>query len=296
MIGLQSLDPGATTFSERTRPMSIESKITTITPQDAEKILSMNPENRRISGSSVNALVRDMKAGRFLFNGDSIRIREDGVLADGQHRLTACVQSGIPFETILITGLPKDTVTTIDTGRKRTIGDILTITGSGHGNHLAATVRTLAILAKREFTARPTVGETMTILENHPGISDSAYKVYRRTTPLRPGLLAAYHYITTTTYGRPEDADMMVRVMMEGIPSYKGCPIHRLREVLIREKNTGRKIIDSRLHGLVFGAWRNFMNRDSITMLKPSTGFGPERWTHKVLENPATSSAPGEVD
>ena len=48
-------------------------------------------------------------------------------MLDGQHRLRACVETGISFETVLVTGLPDAVFTTLDQGSKRTLAQMLAL-------------------------------------------------------------------------------------------------------------------------------------------------------------------------
>lgn len=45
------------------------------------------------------------------------------------HRLAACIQAGVPFQTVLIEGVKHETWTTIDTGKTRSAGDVFGIMG-----------------------------------------------------------------------------------------------------------------------------------------------------------------------
>lgn len=39
--------------------------------------------------------------------------------------LSACIEAGVPFRTLLVTGVPHETWTTVDTGKVRSAGDVL---------------------------------------------------------------------------------------------------------------------------------------------------------------------------
>lgn len=95
--------------------------IVTITPDIATKLLENNQNNRPINLTRVKALAQDMLIGKWEVNGETIKIYEDGTLADGQHRLSACVMSGVPFQTYIVRNLHKEVLPTIDCGEKRSI-------------------------------------------------------------------------------------------------------------------------------------------------------------------------------
>ena len=52
-------------------------------------------------------MIADMKAGKFILMPHGIVFLEDGTLADGQHRLLAIVECGIPQEMMVTFGAPK---------------------------------------------------------------------------------------------------------------------------------------------------------------------------------------------
>lgn len=120
----------------------IETQVKTLNPGDAEQLLELNTHNRRLRPSHVQWLARQMRSGDWKLNGESIKIGRtpDGtdVLLDGQHRLEACVTAGVPFTTLLVTGLPADTQDTVDRGSARTLADALTLDGYTNASALAA--------------------------------------------------------------------------------------------------------------------------------------------------------------
>lgn len=107
--------------------MSHEPKIeiVEVTPDLARQWLGRNEGNRNVRQHQVNAYARDMREGRWQFNGDSIRIATDGTMMDGQHRLLACIKADRPFRTLVISGLPREAQDTMDAGAKRSAADQL---------------------------------------------------------------------------------------------------------------------------------------------------------------------------
>lgn len=114
--------------------------LVSMTPAAAAAILERNTKNRPVKQALVKQISADMSGGTFMFNGDAIRIAEDGALLDGQHRLLACVATQCPFPAILVEGLPRETQHTVDKGSKRTFGDDLGIAGISDSKKVAAVV------------------------------------------------------------------------------------------------------------------------------------------------------------
>lgn len=96
-----------------------------ITPAMAEAFLEKSNGNRSLrQKTKLLAYKKDMLRGVWFYNGDSIRFSEQGVLLDGHHRLTACIETGVSFEAD-ISVIPKSSLHTIDKGGTRSDADSL---------------------------------------------------------------------------------------------------------------------------------------------------------------------------
>lgn len=122
----------------------------TITPEIATELLALNTSNRKVKRERIRLYASSMKRGQWQFTGDSIRIAKTdkgaNVLVDGQHRLMACLEAGVSFETLLIGGLKASVFTVIDRGATRSNGDVLGIAGFKNGNTVGSTVRPVIAL------------------------------------------------------------------------------------------------------------------------------------------------------
>jgi len=96
-----------------------------ITPAIAAEWLKSNTLNRPLRRQHVAFLAGEMKSGNWLLNGESIKISEDENVIDGQHRLHACIDSGVTFKTTVVYGLKEEAFLTIDQGKPRTGSDAL---------------------------------------------------------------------------------------------------------------------------------------------------------------------------
>lgn len=114
-----------------------------ITPDFAREALDRVPENhnfRPLKRRRVDAYARDMVSGVWELNGASVTFGEDGFLNNGQHRLAACVKSGVAFETTVFIGAP---AVSVDTGAGRTITDTLRTEGRKNRSSVACACRHL---------------------------------------------------------------------------------------------------------------------------------------------------------
>lgn len=105
------------------------SDFVTITPERAAVLLKLTADlhrtNRAVSQAHINIYAEDMKDGRWKLNGVPVVLDEKGAILDGQHRLQACVRSGVAFRTALVSGVSRDTFDTFDCGRARTSSQVL---------------------------------------------------------------------------------------------------------------------------------------------------------------------------
>jgi hypothetical protein len=103
--------------------------IETVTPDKALEYLATAGKNRRVSGPQVNKWAKAMRAGQWRLTGDPIRFDVTGALIDGQHRLTAVINSGIPIEVVVARNCALDVFPVLDEGKRRSGADVLSIMG-----------------------------------------------------------------------------------------------------------------------------------------------------------------------
>jgi hypothetical protein len=114
----------------------IEVYLVEITPDVASEMLDLNTKGQRtISRDAVERYATDMVTMDWLFNGAAILISNTNELLDGQHRLSAIIESGESQVVLIVRGIDPKAMTTIDAGRKRSYADSLKI--RGFANHTA---------------------------------------------------------------------------------------------------------------------------------------------------------------
>ncbi len=103
-----------------------------VTPAIAARWLRQNQGNRNLRSSTVDSYARDMAAEEWLLNHQGVAFDQAGVLFDGQHRLSAVVQSGATVILLVSWGWPRrvegkrvKTMQTLDCGARRSLGDML---------------------------------------------------------------------------------------------------------------------------------------------------------------------------
>lgn len=144
-----------------------------ITPAIAQNFLDKNHKNNRnLKDKIVTQYAQTMAKGLWHpSSAEAIRISDQGILIDGQHRLNAIIRSGkLSITMMVITGIPECAISAIDDGVKRTLADAMTIKGlkfQGSMQRVSSTINTLKTfhhLIHNEGTKRSRVKTSLTDL------------------------------------------------------------------------------------------------------------------------------------
>jgi len=224
-----------------------------------------------------------MRSGNWRETGDPIRFLEDGTLADGQHRLAACVKANIPIRVTVVSGLSRDDMLAVDRGRVRSIGDGLTIAhGVPSGARTAAAIRSAFCYAYGVASTSTTPSEVDKFYMAHTGIVDSIRAAGQIGSGLGDSSAAALHYIAHWL-GHGERADAMFHVFKTGVPDYPDCPAHLYRERMLRDRARRTPVGRARQMDLLATAWRHFLRRRPTKVVKPNDNLTIDGWTPASL-------------
>lgn len=149
-----------------------------ITPTRAEKLLQANTSNRPLSAAQVEAFAEAMRRGDWQVTHQGIAIGTDGQVIDGQHRLAAVVEAGIPVTMMVFSDVDPSTFDVLDTGRRRNAADVLAIEGEKSTIQLAAMLRAVWLYDNRRDSswsggsATVTNHQILQTLADNPAIRD----------------------------------------------------------------------------------------------------------------------------
>ena len=107
----------------------LNSTVETITPEQAAVYLERKATNRKLSNATVIQYAQIMKAGKWLLNGEAIKFDTNGRLNDGQHRLAGVIKAGVPIQTLVVRGVVEKAFETFDSGKGRSVPDVLSMYG-----------------------------------------------------------------------------------------------------------------------------------------------------------------------
>jgi hypothetical protein len=123
-------------------------EFTLITPEWCEQMLKHhNRRNRTIRNSVVARYVAAMQAGHWPMTGQPIILDWNGDVLDGQHRMTACMQSGVPIYILVVSGIDPAVMPAIDKNAPRKTRDTFGLLGKPKPGDRSAVVRPLWALS-----------------------------------------------------------------------------------------------------------------------------------------------------
>lgn len=209
----------------------------TITPDDAKKMLVKNPNNRHINKGYVKQLANDMGRRVFQDNGATICIDEEGNILDGQHRLLAIVESGVPLkEAIVVRGLKPEAFATIDSGRPRTNGDRLSLMGIKNSSSIAACARAFLLyqIGDLSYSTRISNVDILDTAKEHAELFRKAQTMAHDINKAMRGQPAVYASTLAMCiqYDRAQTEDF-VQGVISGANLKEGDPRLALRKYMI---------------------------------------------------------------
>lgn len=256
--------------------VTVRAKEMTITPRMAEDWLRKTAPNRRISDAAVSRYAEDMRRGRWESNGSTIVMGQSGKILDGQHRLTAIIRAGVPVNMVVVSGVEDSAFKTIDTGRSRSVADVLKVMGFASSNNLAATAKQWLVYERfgqfseslgKEFTAQETIAcaiENSELFGEAINGCSGAYRLLRGSHSVWAVLWIKFGEIDAL------DRDSFFAGLAEGIQLRDDSPIYALRRYMLehrRSRERGLSVLPAMLGALAIKAWNRYRNHEPTRQL-----------------------------
>lgn len=208
-----------------------------VTAAYAGSLLANNTKNRTVIKTHLKRLEECLLRGEWVFNGEPVIVASTGRILDGQHRLLACVNTGMPIDTNIVFGVDESVFDTIDQGSSRTIGNVLDIDGEENYNTIAAAAKCFWGFCKTSqfsdgggWTNGFSATAARHLLADHPALRESVKLSLRCEHFKSRSLLASLHYVFT--FANKQFAAEMIEVLESG-GGDKDRPFHVLREHII---------------------------------------------------------------
>lgn len=244
---------------------------TVITPELAAEMMKRNVDddyrNRPLSAALVRRYARMMENDEWHVTGEAIIFSSDGVLLNGQHRLTACLESGHAFTSWVIYGIDRQSFKFMDQGRKRTAGDIFSIEEVPNAALMAAATVWYLQITRHNGMNLPGAGteghveaaELLNIYYMHSGLQESAWVGHLVASEgeslAAPSMAVALHYLFAQKSRR--DADDFMRKVITGVGIETAASAeNKIRKWLLKDNlNVGGRTSTSFRAAYLTQAW-----------------------------------------
>lgn len=258
-------------------------EVKTITPAEAAAMLKAgNSRNRPIRKQHVMRLAEEMRERKWVLNGVPI-IFNGKLLIDGQHRLEACVESGKPFETLIVRNVAPDSFATIDTGKKRSLADTLAVKGYENYTALAASASIVHQYQIQEFNDEMGVRQGRTnrvvleAMKTYVALPESvAYCTPYKTKIIPISIMGACHYIFSKI--DHIQADDFIKRAATGDGVKIGTPMYELRNRLVDNYASPRKHSRGYIMSLVIKTWNAERQGRELKLLRGWTSTSGEQF------------------
>jgi hypothetical protein len=160
-----------------------------VTPKLAELFLELQTEHQRNANElGVDQYKRDMLNDDWMETGEGFTFTTEGMMVNGGHRANAIVKSGKTIRSLVTFGIQPPAALVIDSGRVRTLANMLTFHGITYTQELQGIIPRLiaAELQGRWLSPARFIKvsreEALDYLDRHPELEGIAQEAKRRTT------------------------------------------------------------------------------------------------------------------
>jgi hypothetical protein len=242
-------------------------------PALAQYVLTnLSRDNRPLKPAKIKTYAHDLSEGRWGLTGDTIKFGTDGVLRDGQNRLSACVRAGKPFVSHVVFGIDPQLFLRMDIGKNRTPADVFSIAGIPHAAHVAGAVRWLTILTSNNPGDRGAQFTNEYLHEIYKTKFDAdrlehsiqcALSVRRSTRhPVAP--LAALHYLFAEK--NSQKADEFFDEWAQDRVKKARAPTRYLQRRLVEiARLSNQRLHENVRNALIIRAWNAYIGKRSLT-------------------------------
>lgn len=249
-----------------------------LTPKIAAYWLrEFNTHNRNLRPRGVSSLAIDIITGGWDLNGAAITFDAERRMIDGQHRCSAVVESGIPVPVVLVTGLEPAAQDTVDTGMRRSFADTLKLAGESDPLKLAGVVaqvcRWKAGQIRGNTKTNLSVKVLQRVLRDHPEIRSAvpiARRINARVATGPASILGLAWWLFNAI--DPEECADFFEKLCDGSGLEKTDPIWKMREALIDNAATRRKLTKVEMLAYLIKSWNYYRSGQQVQQLSWRAG------------------------
>jgi hypothetical protein len=265
----------------------IEAVIEPVTPDSARAMLANMVVNRPLKERRVELFATAMKEGVFdSMNGETLIINEYGQLEDGQHRLSALIESGLPYmDFFVVRGVRVGAGTTVDQGTARSPGDIAAMMGYENGKTLVAAARWLWVYENAWPTGLhrlPGLIPTQTLikfLEQHRRLTDVTAEIrskYSAVGRLATSSVAIFVRYVTEAISQ-EQSDAFFDSLQTGDTTHATRMTRPLRDKLLARNSKSGRLNGSEIIVITTKVWNAMRENRELAKLYVSRYDDPKQ-------------------
>jgi hypothetical protein len=249
-----------------------------ITPAIAEQYLEFNEKNRKLRKETVEVYARDLRAGKWLISGDTIKFDSTGRLIDGQHRLKAILLANTATWGLVVRGVEPDVQRVLDTQARRSAADALRFAGIDKNAQLISGIARNALLYTDFMENKPSkpifnvTSASHTEIQawtlDHPEASEAAVMALALKKAGGHGLVSwGLSWIKLMSVD-PVDARDFFNSLANFQTNGKGDPRHTLLTTTPGTKTRGRYALAEQLVA-ISTAWNAYRRQEELNFIKP---------------------------
>lgn len=225
---------------------SIQTETIQMTPEMAAEILDNNNKNRHLRKPQVEFHLNNINRGLWELTHQGVAIDRNGNLLDGQHRLEAIRLSGKSVPIMVSRGMDPNLMQVIDTGARRSPGDVFKIADIPNPAVTSAMVR--AVMNYRQDRWTNEVIPHSSLIDYY-GQDEKVFaqaveitKGEHKQVGMSPSLLAACVYLTLCSSITDERRAEWLPMAIHGINLRKGEPAYLLRRQFMNLRSDQRRM------------------------------------------------------
>jgi hypothetical protein len=270
-----------------------------VTPALAAALLERNSRNRPIYKANVRTFKDFMEEGLWRFTHEAVALDQNGILQDGQHRLTSIVESGVPQGILIFVGMPPENFSVIGTGKTRNNADTLGLITEGNLGQKASVVRLVSMY--RHIGARSPKGAKVSngmCFEMWAADADRFIHAMRwgqrigKRSAIQTSAAAAAAYLLFHDHG---DENEFVAEFLYGL-EYKvdertGDPRGLLHRHMDNAKDRGQRLPHYAQLALIIKTW-NMVVSDEVVDRRTHLRWAEDQKLPRILNLAAVSATP----
>ncbi len=262
---------------------------TLVTPEIAHTMMGKNVDNRNVRQGEVNQIARDIVAGKWIFNGDSVKFDYNDNLIDGQHRLLAVIKAKKAVWMNVTRNLEPEAKAVTDTGARRSMADTLRWKGNKSVTTLASVIRRGALwdqgFPSGQANIDPSREELLSYFEAHSEELIRATDIAtasQRAIFRAPSLIGLCYYVCA----RIDEGDAQtyyVTNLINGENIDKKHPAFMMRNKFISSTVREGRLRDADLIGYTIRSWNAWRKNENLQRLNPPKG---RAWNNETIPKP----------